>query len=154
MSEKKSKNAKKEREAAKIGIKNDHILRGTNLSGEIMQRLKILEAKFDQNLDGLGDYQILEISQSTTSLDSEFNTILEKVTDLAGLVAGGGEEVQKLLTTAVKIKDTVFEKKTKFCEELQSIVTERDVTSDKLKNAASLEIDLPSFSGYDCKMDI
>ena len=149
-----SKDAKNESEAAKICVQNDHILRGTNLSGEITQRLKILEAKFDQNLDGLGDYQILEISQSATSLDSDFNTILEKITDLAGLVSGGGEEVQKLLTTAVTTKDTVFDKKTKFCEQLQSIVTERDVTSDKLKNAASLKIDLPPFSGYDCQMDI
>ena len=147
------KDAKEETEAAKICVKNDHILRGTNLSGEITQRLKVLDVKFDQNLKILGDYQILEISQNTTSLETDFNTILEKITDLAGLVSGGGEEVQKLLTTAVTKKDAVFEKKTKFCKELQSIVTERDVTSDKLKNAASLKIDLPKFSGYDCQMD-
>ena len=60
-----------------------------------------MEAKYDQDLTILDDYQILEISQNKT-LDSEFNTILGKVIDLAALVPGGGGEVQKMLTTATK----------------------------------------------------
>ena len=29
----------------------------------------------------------------------------------------------------------------------------RDVTPDKMRNAASLKIELPKFSGYDCEID-
>ena len=139
-------------DATKIGIQNDHLLRGTNLYGEITQRLEILGDKFGQVLDDLGDYQILEISQNK-SLDTDFNVVLEKITDLAGLVSGGGSKVRDFLTNAVAKKDQVFVKKKAFLEKLQTIVSERDVTSDKLKNAASLKIDLPRFSGYDSQID-
>ena len=68
---------KHEVEVSKDGIKNDHFLRGQNLAVEITQRLKGLEVKFDQDLDSLGDYQLLEISQNKM-LESDFNTVLEK----------------------------------------------------------------------------
>ena len=74
-------------------VKLDQILRGKNLSVEINERLASLEKKFSQDLDGLGEYQLLEITQNK-NLESDFNTVLEKVTDLAGLVSGGGDEVQ------------------------------------------------------------
>ena len=88
--------AKHEVEVSKGGIKNDHFLRGQNLAVEIKQRLEQLEIKFDQDLDSLGDYQILEISQNKM-IESDFNTVLEKITDLAGLVYGGGADVEELL---------------------------------------------------------
>ena len=143
---------KHEVEVSKDGIKNDHFLRGQNLAVEITQRLKGLEVKFDQDLDSLGDYQLLEISQNKM-LESDFNTVLEKITDLAGLVSGGGENVKKLLKTAITKKDVVIQKKEQFFKNLQSIVLKRDVTSDKLKNAVSFLPDLPKFSGYDSQMD-
>ena len=67
--------AKRETESSNSVIKNDQILRGKNLSVEIIQRLQGLETKFDQKLDTLGDYQILEISQNKT-LETDFNTVL------------------------------------------------------------------------------
>ena len=144
--------AKRETESSNSVIKNDQILRGKNLSVEIIQRLQGLETKFDQKLDTLGDYQILEISQNKT-LETDFNTVLEKITELAGFCSGGGEEVENLLKTAIERKDEVIVKKNTFFKNLQSIVSKRDVTADKLKNAASLTIDIPKFSGYDCKID-
>ena len=45
------------------------------------------------------------------------------------------------------------EKKAKFQASLQHIVMERDFTRDKLKKASTLQIELPKFSGYNCKMD-
>ena len=84
---------KREAESSKSGIKSNRILRSENLSVEITQRLQGLGVKFDQELDVLGDYQILEISQDK-SLETDFNTVLEKITELAGLCAGGGEEVE------------------------------------------------------------
>ena len=58
-----------------------------------------------------------------------------------------------MLKTAIERKDEVIVKKNTFFKNLQSIVSKRDVTADKLKNAASLTIDIPKFSGYDCKID-
>ena len=114
-------------------MKSDQTLRGENLSVEITQRLKGLEVKFDQKLDALGDYQILEISQNK-SLETDFNTVLEKITELAGFCSGGGEEVEKLLKTAIDKKDEVIKKKDSFFKNLQTIVSKRDVTADKSPN--------------------
>ena len=36
---------------------------------------------------------------------------------------------------------------------MQSILVERDITPDKLKNASTLKVEIPKFSGYDSKMD-
>ena len=92
--------AKHDADLSQSRVKNDLVLRGKNLAAEVTQRLQGLETKFDQDLDVLGDYQILEISQNK-SLESDFNTVLEKITDLAGLVFGGGAEAEKLLQSAV-----------------------------------------------------
>ena len=143
--------AKKLSESSKI-VEQDQLLRGQNLSVEITERLSSLESKFCQNLEDLGDYQLLEISQNK-NLESDFNLVLEKITDLAGFVSGGGVEVQTLLQTVTSKKDEVIGKKKSFFENLQAIVSSRDVTPDKLKNAASLKIELPKFSGYDCEID-
>ena len=100
----------------------------------------------------MSDYQILEINQNKT-LDIEFNGILEKVTDLAAFVSTGGEAVWEMLADAVSKRDVVADKKAKFQESLHNIDMERDITPDKLKNASTLQFELPKFSGYDCKMD-
>ena len=51
-----------------------------------------MQIKYDCELDLLGDYQILEISKDK-NLDSEFNEILGKVTELASFVLRGGHDV-------------------------------------------------------------
>ena len=86
------------------------------------------------------------------NLDIEFNGILE-VTDLAAFVSTGGEAVREMLADAAIKRDVVTDKKAKFQESLHNIVMERDITSDKLKNASTLQFELPKFSGYDSKMD-
>ena len=133
-------------------LKTGQVLKGENLFSEITKRLEILELKYDQDLSVLGDYQLLDINQDKT-LDQEFNTVLEKVTDLSSLVPGGGSEVQELLNSASAKRDTVSDKRNEFLKKLKAIVESRDVTPDKLKNASTLDIDLPKFSGYSCEMD-
>ena len=128
------------------------VLRGQNLSVEISERLSSLETKFSQDLEGLGDYQLLEVSQNK-NLESDFNVVLGKITDLAGLVSGGGAEVEKLLTTVTSKKNDVIKMKKNFFVNLEKIVLARDVTADKMKNAASLKIEIPKLSGYDGEID-
>ena len=45
------------------------------------------------------------------------------------------------------------DKRKEFLKKLKSIVETRDVTPDKLKNASTLKIELPKFSGYSSEMD-
>ena len=125
-------------------------VKAKNLSEEITLRSETLEEKLDLDLDSLTDYQILDISQNK-SLDNEFNGILERVTELASLVSDGADE--KLLGAASKKRDTVAKKRKIFAESLRKILLERDITPEKLKDAASFKVDLPKFTGYDCSMD-
>ena len=97
-------------EASKVSLKYDQVLRAENLYEEITQRLENLDLKYKQDLESLGDYQILEISQNR-NLDFEFNTVFEKVTDLSALVSEGGDEVRKMLKNAIKERDLVSVKK-------------------------------------------
>ena len=52
----------REAELAKKELKSDMIIWSENLSDKISKRLDMLEIKYDEDLDSLGDYQILEIS--------------------------------------------------------------------------------------------
>ena len=133
-------------------LEQEQVVKGQNLFSEITKRLDIVEVKYDQDLTGLGDYQILDISQDKT-LDQQFNAVLEKVTDLSSLVSGGGEEVKKLLDSASAKLDSVSVKRKKFLKDLKAVVDLRDVTPDKLKNASTLTIELPKFCGYSSQMD-
>ena len=119
---------------------------------EINLRIESLETKYDQNWDILGDYQILEISQNKKP-DIEFNEILEKITELAAFASGGIDAVQEKFTRLTCKRDVIVGKRGIFLEKLQGIVIERNITPDKLKNACSLQIDLPKFIGYNSKME-
>ena len=129
-----------------------HILNAKSIYSEIILRCEALETKLDVDLNSLGDYQLLEINQK--NLDKEFNAVLEKVTSLATLVRLGGIPVQNLLQESVTVREALAVKKKKFNQLLSELVTKRDVTADKLKNASLLKIEIPKFSGYDSKMDV
>ena len=128
------------------------VLKAENLNREIVLRCDSLKKKYTQELSSLTDYQILEISQNK-NLDLEFNGVLEKVTDLASFVPEGGNAVEILLSAATTARDSVATQKSKFLDILQTILLDRDITPDKLKNASILQIELSKFSGYHGKID-
>ena len=97
------------------------------------------------------DYQLLEVSQSKNR-EIEFNGFLEKVTNL-GMLVSKSMSVRKLLDVAITRRDEVATKKRLFQQNLQTILKTRDITQDKLRNAATLKVEIPKFSGYDCSID-
>ena len=127
-------------------------LKGEIVLKEINLRFESLEVKYNLDVGRLTDYQILEISQNK-NIETEFNGILEKITDLAALVSGGGEALLEKIKKAEAKRDLLVTKKKLFFDKLQTIVLDRDITPDKLKNASTLQIELPKFNGYDGKMD-
>ena len=123
-----------------------------NLKSEISIRFKSVSKKLDVKLDDLGDYQVLELAQDK-SVDQEFNNLLEKVTELASLADTGNPDVLKLSKIVNKTLGRIATKKDNFFASLQKIVLDRDITTEKLKNASDLVVDLPKFSGYGAEMD-
>ena len=104
-----------------------------SLKTEITFRFKSLSKKFDVDLDNLGDYQILELNQNK-SLDLEFNSILEKVTELSSRFVAGGAEVDRMINAVTKTRGKLSSKKEDFFAKLQKIILDRDITTEKLKN--------------------
>ena len=62
-----------------------------------------------------------------------------------------GNEVQGLFDTATCRREKVADKKNQ--KIFQSILIERDITPDKLKNATTLKVEIPKFSGYTFKTE-
>ena len=129
-----------------------NLLKAQSLDKEISLRGDALMLKLDRDLNGLSDYQLLEVSSDKT-VDSEFNEILEKVTDLSSYVVSGDPVTGDMLTRATAKRDRVAALKKDFQKNLSRILVDRDVTPDKLKNATSLDIELGKFSGYDSPID-
>ena len=78
---------------------------------------------------------------------------MEKITILASLVEIGGDAAQSLLDSAIWKRNLITSKRKNFLGDLQSVLLERDITPDKLKNASIIRVDIHNFSGYDSKMD-
>ena len=128
------------------------IMNAEILRDEIFFRCDSLRKKYGNKFEGLSDYQILEINKDK-SLDLEFNGILEKFTALAALAPGGVEGVQKIVENALGVRDEFAKLRENFLRDLEIVVSERDITPDKMKNASGLKIEIPKFSGYDSKID-
>ena len=128
------------------------VTKAENLSAELHIRFKTLSKKYGINLENLSDYQILDLHQKKSG-DSEFNEILEKVTEMASLVSVGGEKVKRMLVQVSRTRDKLVSKRESFEDELSTIVVQRDITPEKMKQAAELSIELPKFTGYEGKMD-
>ena len=96
----------------------------TNSSSETNLRCKFLENEFDQELENLSEYLLLEVSQSK---NLEFNGVLEKVTNL-GMLVSKSVSVQKLLDVALTRRDEVATKKRLFQQNLQTVLKTRDKT--------------------------
>ena len=113
---------------------------------------KSLSKKYSVSLVDLSDYQILDIQQDK-SADQEFNDILEKVTELASSAPNAGDRIVDLVSKISRTRDKLVSKREKFCDDLSKIVLDRDITLDKMKEAADIPIELPKFTGYEGKMD-
>ena len=69
------------------------------------------------------------------------------------MLASKSECVQDLLDAAITQRDLVATKRKLFQRNLQTILKSRDITPDKLRNASTLKVEIPKFSGYDCSVD-
>ena len=78
----------------------------------------------------------------------------KKISDLSSLVSTGEYNVELLVRQATKTRDRLSSKREAFFGKLEDVVLKRDITTDKMKAASEVTIDLPKFCGYDSKMDI
>ena len=132
--------------------RENQILTAESVNSEICVRLESLDAIYQQDLEALSDYQILQITQKD-SHETEFKEILSKITELTGLVPKGGRKVRAMLELVTIKKNATLVCRKRFVETLRRIVLEKDITPDKLRNACSVKIENFKFSGFESGMD-
>ena len=125
-----------------------------HMFNEIELRACNLEKRCSGSINSWSDSQVFEKRNDIKMIDTEFNEILNKITELVKGTPLEYEEEFGILKTAYKIRNTLRIKKDDYQAELEKEMYDRDLSSEKLQNALLLKIELPKFRGYDSKMDI
>ena len=108
----------------------------------------------EKSLSKLSDQQIFDASKNMEFVDRDMRNVFDKITGLSKIVSICGAEKEDLLKGPLQHKKEALEARNKYMKHLYSIVHSRGVTEEKLRNASGLDVPIPSFSGYDSKLDI
>ena len=87
-------------------------------------------------------------------LDSEMREIFDKGTTFSQIAALCGKDKDELLISPRNFQEKALSARNNYAIKLHAISTARDISTEKLKNASSLNIDLVKFKGYESKLDI
>ena len=121
---------------------------------EIKSSASNLDKRYSVSLKSLSDNQVFEKRSDIKIMDTEFNEILNKVTELVKEIPSQYNEEHGTLKTIYEIRDALRIKKDNYTAELKHEIYGRNLSSEKLQNASLLKIELAKFKGYNSIMDI
>ena len=125
------------------------------LEKELELRCNALIKKCDLTaLSGMTDYQIFDLNSKNYVIDSELREIFDKFTSFSKIAATLPDERDALMTKSRENQKNALDARNKYAQKLYSLMTERDITAEKLRNASTITVDLAKFKGYDSKLDI
>ena len=137
------------------GIKIQNLMTcAQSLEHEIKNRYDALKHKFRINLDGLTDYEVLDLKKREDSFNSELREILDKISSLLQYVVPCGNQAKSLRENVKIMRDDVTLETQAFIEQVEKAVSDRDISEKKLKNSTGLSITIPKFKGYQSEMNI
>ena len=102
----------------------------------------------------LADYHLSDLKTNVTNFTFELREILIKITSFFKLVPHCGVEGQKMTYELWELRDASVSEVTQSSNELGSLIRERGITEEKLRNGLGLQIQLPKFKRYDSEMDV
>ena len=140
---------------AKQALDAEHLFNAKTLSSEIKLRSNALVLRCDcSNLKSLSDHQILELYRKVPFIDTELREIFDKFTAFSQAASLCGDQKDALLVEPKRLQDEALLARNNYYKELHGLVSSRDISEEKLKNSASLTIELSKFKGYESKHDI
>ena len=125
-----------------------------SLFSEIETRSKILDSKCSVDLNALNDFEVLEIKKGVESMHVELRELINKVSHFETFVLPCGVSAQGSRDKVTKLREGSCDKMKLFLKDLDKIISARDISEKKLKNSATLKIELKKFKGYDSDVDI
>ena len=144
----------KEEEAAEA-LRKEQMSRAKILSQEIEARSSSLVEKCDfVKLADFDDFKILECSKNLPSIDNEMREILSKFTEFSQIAAVHSDDSDSLVVKICRIKENSLKCRNSYAMKLCELISERDISEEKLKKSSSITIELQKFKGYDSKLDI
>ena len=123
------------------------------MGNNISERVSNLEHKCNVEVGGLTDCQVLERKKEEFTLNSEFNDILDRVTNLVQVNPSEFEETSGLIHTTQKKKSNLKNLMHLYLANLDKEIIAHDLSEEKLKNASILKLELPKFEGYNSSID-
>ena len=100
------------------------------------------------------DHQLLELKKNVFQFTSELRDILEKITEFSKLVVYLDTTEKMWMEELIELRTQTAGDVTRFSNDLEKLISERDISEEKLKSALTLKIELSKFSGYDSETDI
>ena len=132
---------------------NEQKLVVEHLMKEIEIRCESFESKIRSvSISAMTGHQLMEAEKRLFDLDRDFGEILDKITSL--MEKGSGSKLTTEMAAVATRRDTISKVKQKYFDDLKDEIKKRDLSEEKLKNALSLDLKLPKFSGYDSQLDI
>ena len=115
---------------------------------DIKLKREMFMKRYDIPLEEVNDGLLFDRYKDVKSVDREFSEILDKVTDLREKIPSEWDGRQKTLDGANKIKDELRIIKDIYVSNLSIEMTKRDLSFEKLQSASIINIELPTFIGY------
>ena len=122
-------------------------------SENIKERVALMESKCLISLDELSDFQILEKMQDSKMLDSDYNQILDWITELVKVSPSDYDQTNGILELARNAKNNARESLARYRKDLGQEVKNRDLGSDKIRDTSILSLELLKYRGYGSSLD-
>ena len=119
----------------------------------IQERTCLLREKLEISVADLTDVQIMEKQKDIKVLDTEFNKILDLITELIKCSPPDYNQTEAVLERASAGKEILKKLKYVYQINLEKELKCRDLSAEKVKNASLLKLEVPKFHGYDSKLD-
>ena len=146
--------AEHEKQAHKLFV-SEQKFNCETLERELELRCNALIKKCDLTvLSGMTDYQIFECNSKSHVVDSEMREIFDKFTNFSKVAATLPDEREALMAKPREKQKCALEARNKYAQKLHSLMSDRDISAEKLRNASTITVELAKFKGYDSKLDI
>ena len=124
------------------------------LSKELEMRCNALIKNCNTSeLSNMTDYQVLECHKNRHVIDTELREIFDKFTSLSKVAALCPDRDEMLRKPRLDQKNAL-ESRNVYAQKLHFMMTDRDISEEKLRTAATITVELSKFKGYESKLDI
>ena len=125
------------------------------LGGELEMRCDAMIKKCDlSGLSAMTDYQIFECNNKMHVIDTEMREIFDKFTSFSKIAATLPNERDALIKEPYVNQQRALTARNDYAKRLHSLMCDRDISAEKLRNASTITVDLAKFKGYESKLDV